>query len=290
MRNAEIGIRDVQMELWIWRHLGIRLPGDWEMLQYSLKMESGRCAFADRYGFRFEMTWRRVDGPPDFDRMLSDYQAKLTEDGMENGHRITNAGIDGLKGTMNGDTITRFGRYAAGESCLVELVFPWPDGRDKELEREVLESFQEVPAYADGCRRWRAFGMDAKVPARLTLEGCRAEPALTEWSFVDKHHRTVLRCARRGMVKEWMNESVHSWLEREVRPDARPPAHWRHEQRGGHAVDRVEGRALPQGWLRRKRHLQSEAWICQGDGRLYSWIAENAADMPSEPLRCCGEG
>jgi len=259
------------------------------MLQYSLKMESGRCAFADRYGFRCEMTWRHVDGPPDFDRMLSDYKAKLTEDGMENGHRIENAGIPGLKGKINGTTITRFGRYAAGESCLVELVFPWPGKRDKDLEREVLESFQESPADTDGCRRWRAFGMDVKVPQQLTIGSCRVEPALAEWQFVDRRERTALRCSRRGLVEAWMKESAQSWLEREARPDTHPPARWRHERRNGHAVDQVEGRAQPQGWWRRKRHLEAEAWICHRDGRLYSWIAEDAPNLPAEPLRCCGE-
>ncbi len=278
------------MQYWIWRHLGIGLPAEWEMLQYSLKMESGRCAFADRYGFRCEMTWQRVDGPPDFDRMLSDYQAKLTEDGMARGHRIENAGIAGLKGRLNGATVTRFGRYAVGESCLVELVFPWPGKRDPDVEREVLQSFQEVPADAAGCRRWRAFGMDVKVPQGLTLGSCRVEPALAEWQFVNRRERPVLRCARRGLVEEWMKESPQSWLEHEARPASRPPARWRHQRRNRHAVDRVDGTAQPQGWLRRKRHLQAEAWICQGDGRLYSWIAESAPDLPTEPLRCCGEG
>lgn len=275
-------------ELWIWRHLGIRLPADWEMLQYSLKLESGRCAFADRCGFRFEMTWRRVDGPPDFDRMMGDYLAKLKTEGMENGHRIENAGCAGLKGVMEGGTITRFGRYAAGESCLVELLFPWHGARDRELEKNVLQSFHEVPADAGDCRRWRAFGMDTRVPSRLRLGGCRVEPAHVEWRFVDRHDRTLLRYARRGMVKEWMSGAVRTWLEREVKAGGRPPARWRNEQRHGHVVDRVEGRTLPRGWLRRSNPLQAEAWICPADGRLYSWMAEGADGLPMRPLTCCG--
>ena len=275
------------MELWIWRHLGLQLPPDWEMLQYSLKLDSGRCAFADRHGFRLELTWRRVEGPPDFDRMLSDYQAKLTDEGMTNGHRIQSAGCPGLKGVIEGKTITRFGRFATAASCLVELVFPWPDGREKELEQNIVQSFHESVGDADGCLRWRAFGMDVRAPASLSLGRCRVEPAHVEWQFMDRRDRLAVRFARRGMVKQWMNRSVQTWLEREVTPGQRPPPRWRHERIEGHAVERVEGRTLPRGWLRRSAPLHSEAWICPQDGRLYSWVAETTTDLPERPLRCC---
>jgi hypothetical protein len=258
------------------------------MLQYSLKLDSGRCAFADRQGFRLEMTWRRVTGAPDFDRMLSDYLAKLADEGMEGGHRIEQCGFQGLKGVMDGQTITRFGRFAADASCIVELVLPWPDGRDKHLEQAILQSFHEVVADESGYSRWRALGMDVNVPVSLKLGSCRVEPAHVEWRFMDRHDHLALRFARRGMVKEWMDQSVQSWLERDVKPGRKPPPRWRHERIGGHAVDRVEGRTLPSGWLRRTRPLTSEAWICQEDGRLYSWVAEQTMVLPERPLKCCG--
>lgn len=268
----------------------MRLPADWEMLQYSLKLESGRCAFADRQGFRFEMTWRRVDGPPDYERMLSDYLSKLSSEGMEDGRRIENAGHAGLAGRTDGNVITRFGCYAAGESCLVELLFPWPGERDKQLEADILGSFGEEPVDRDGCRRWRAFGMDVRAPSSLTMGSCRAEPAFVEWQFVNKRRQPVFRCARRGMVSEWMTGSLQSWLARDALPHTHPPARWKQVQREGHAVARVDGRARPRGWFRHKRHLQAEAWTCPKDGRLYSWRAEGATGLPERPLNCCGEG
>ncbi|NQU40498.1 MAG: hypothetical protein HQ523_11140 [Lentisphaerae bacterium] len=275
-------------ELWIWRGLAVRLPVDWEMLQYSLNIESGRCGFADRYGFRFELTWRRVEGAPDFDRMLSDYLAKLTEEGMQDGHRIHNAGHEGLKGVMDGETITRFGCFATEASCLVELVFPWPNARDKVLEAGVLKSFSETTADNTGCHRWRAFGLDVKVPSSLSLGACKVEPAHVEWQFMDRRGRVALRFSRRGMVDEWLHQSVRGWLEREVKLSDRPPARWQHERVGRHAVDRVEGRSAARGWLRRSPSLRSEAWICPEDGRLYNWIAEARPGLPERPLVCCG--
>ena len=66
---------------WIWREFRCVLPADWEMLQFSRHGDRGRCAFADRYLFRFELDWRVVPAEPEMARMMSDYRAKLTTDG-----------------------------------------------------------------------------------------------------------------------------------------------------------------------------------------------------------------
>ena len=65
------------MVQWIWRQISLRLPATWEMLQFSTEYPQGRCAFADRYQFRFELTWGNVKGEPDYDRMITDYTGKL---------------------------------------------------------------------------------------------------------------------------------------------------------------------------------------------------------------------
>ena len=52
-----------RLETWVWRHLEVRVPADWELLQFSKTPAEGRCAFADRHGFRLELSWRTVAGP-----------------------------------------------------------------------------------------------------------------------------------------------------------------------------------------------------------------------------------
>ncbi len=50
------------MRLWIWRGLCMKVPDDWEMLQFETNTGKGGCAFADRYQFRFEVDWKVVQG------------------------------------------------------------------------------------------------------------------------------------------------------------------------------------------------------------------------------------
>ena len=65
------------MQTCIWRDLRIELPEDWEMLQFSLQRQAGRCAFADRYQFRLELGWRTAEAKPEIERMMSDYLAQM---------------------------------------------------------------------------------------------------------------------------------------------------------------------------------------------------------------------
>ena len=95
------------------------------MLYFSKNPEQGRCGFADRYRYRFEFNWRRVPGPPDFERMMSDYDAKLKVDGEMSGiHRTRSGNWKGVEGKLRDVLNSRFGRYFEKEKCLVEIVFP----------------------------------------------------------------------------------------------------------------------------------------------------------------------
>jgi hypothetical protein len=277
------------MVLWIWRGFGVRVPEAWEMLQYSFKPETGRCVFADRERFRFEMSWRRVPGAPDFERVISDYLAKLKDQGMEKGRRIESAGLQGIEGVINGALITRYGTFASAASAFVELVFPWPGARDEELEHQVLESFEELVPDTSGMQRWRAFGLDVRVPAALALESCRVDPALVQWRFADARARRSLQVARRGMVAQWLHEPVRDWLDGQVKLHGRAPVRRWQSREHGHDVMHIEGRTVPRGWGRRSFPLRAAAWRCPEDGRLYDWVAEGEGDvLANSTLCCCG--
>ncbi len=285
-------------ELWIWRGLRFRVPSDWEMLQFSRNPDEGRCAFADRYMFRLELNWRKVDGPPDFRRMLDDYQAKLKDDEDISGvGRKQAEGWPGVEARIRGRQTTRFGRYLTTPSCLVELVFLWPDAEDGSLTRRVLGSFEAEAPRTDGRQRWRAFGMDMLASGGLPLAECKTAPGLAELCFGDEDSHVRERFARRGMVKEWLAGTVDEWvrhhgpkrnvLERPVR------------QEHGHRVVELHGDERAP-WLRgyfgRRRHEDVAGWICPEDGRLYSVRLERrgsadafALDPPAARLGCCAE-
>ncbi|OGV67178.1 MAG: hypothetical protein A3K19_02295 [Lentisphaerae bacterium RIFOXYB12_FULL_65_16] len=260
------------MQLWIWRHWRLNLPDDWEMLQFSRNPLRGSCAFADRYQFRLEFHWRKVDGPPDFGRMMSDYEARLKEDGMAHPARVQRGAWQGIEGHEEGVLSTRFGRHFPEAACLVEVVFLWPEKRDRSLTGTVLDSIAPEPAYADGLRRWRAFGMDCLVSPAVELDECDVQPACVELRFCDPKHHTVERFARRGMVSEWLKLSMAEWLRvwvgREARVlSSRSVEHGQHRVESLVAESRAPGLA---GACFRYCRSETAAWICPQDKRLYS--------------------
>jgi hypothetical protein len=278
------------MRTWIWRHLSVAVPEAWELLQFSCDRAAGRCAFADRYRFRLEVSWRQVAGPPDVDRMLADYEARLTEQGMTEARRLQRGGWRGLGGRLDGQPMSRYGAYVPQEACVVEVVFIGTDAADAALEERVLASVRAEPPDAEGGRRWRAFGMDMRVPPGVDLAGMTVQPAHAEAHFAGP--RVEVRFARRGLVPVWLRSPVDEWLRGWLPPDARrgtAPA--RALARGGHTVTRLEGRRR-RGLLGPGRPFRAEAWLCPADGRLYSWIGTGAAFVRDGqgPLACCAAG
>ena len=104
------------MRLWVWRYFRLELPDDWEMLQFSRNPHAGRCAFADRYQFRLEISWQALSGPPNMDRLVSDYLSKLKLDGtMPDAVRLDRPPWVGLRGHQGGILTSRFSRHFPAE-------------------------------------------------------------------------------------------------------------------------------------------------------------------------------
>ena len=257
------------MERWIWRNLGLSVPADWEMLQFSRNSDSGRCAFADRYQFRLELDWRAVAGPPEFDRMTSDYLASLQERGMTDGSRFRHRAWHGVGGEVDGRTITRLGRWFSVERIVVELVFLWLRKKDAALMRQIADSVAEEPEHSESFRRWRAFGMDVLATKSLPLQSCTAEPANAGMMFADGKRRSVERFGRRGMVREWLKQTPGEWLRGWADEDVRNVRTSVLDVRG-HSVHMLGGEKTLPGLLRRRASYDAAVWICPADGRLYS--------------------
>jgi hypothetical protein len=285
----------------VWRHIRFQLPDDWEMLQFSRDPSSGSCLFADRYSFRFELDWRKVPGPPDMDRVLSDYSSRLREEKKIDGSRPVSAGEwKGIEARIDGILTTRFGRYFRTESCLVETVFLWPAGRDPALEQAVLSSFDECPAAYGSLRRWTAFGLDLLASSDLTLDECEVKPALARMVFRDVSRGVEEIFERLGMVGSWLKTGVPEWME------SRVPKGFRPSGRTVAAVRRHEIKLCSVEAFRKFRRYgyRAAAWICPNDGRLYhvsvfgplSRGLARKADLPQQDptlpglrLKCCDD-
>lgn len=283
------------MRLWIWHNLRIELPEEWEMLQFSRNPEKGRCAFADRYRFRFEIDWRRVASAPDFDRMMSDYASKLKDDGTEDLTRVNLLESEGLTGITNEHIEARFGRFLPEENYLVELVFIWPKKTwDRGLTAEVIGSLETESAGDTDFQRWRAFGMDLLTHSGSEIEDCRVLPADVDMSFSSPDGRVRERFDRRGMVTEWLSVSVDHWLEQwlpaTVRADSRTA-----DTEKDHHVFRFSGtirRRGVRGVLGGRNNFEAAAWLCPSDDRLYSVSSEWSGGTDrrlrsSRRLSCC---
>lgn len=279
----------------VWRNLSIVPPDDWEMLQFSRDLVAGSCAFADRYQIRLEMRWRKIDGAPLMDRIVSDYRSKLqAEQGMKVGKDCTIGEWRGFEGVGPSLQTTRFFRFMAMESCIVEIIFIWPEARDLTVERNVLTSVAEEKELPGGYRHWSAFGMDLAVSGSMALSSVTVKPALAEMQFLDVAHGNEELFGRRGMVKDWLRGSVREWLDLQV-PAGMHTANSDFVQSGNHRIDRISALGPAGGMgrlLGRKKILRAAAWICPQDERLYSIIAQGPEDSDfagmEHRLACCG--
>ena len=281
------------MQTVVWRNLRLQVPDDWEMLQYSRSFGAGRCAFADRWEFRLELCWRQTGGAPDLGRVMSDYEAALREDGLRTPQREAAGEWRGVRGEQEGVETARWGRYFAGEKCLVEVVVRWPAGREARLEESILASVAEEAPQADGSRRWRAFGMELLAAPGLALTECSAQPACAEMVFGNRSGSAVERFSRRGMVGEWLKVPVEAWLQTWVGDAGARAVESRRLDAGEHRVQCRRGEAVGRGLvgrLLRRRFCEAAAWLCPGDGRLYAYsrvAPARPAGAARVPLRCC---
>jgi hypothetical protein len=283
------------MERFVWQHVAFELPADWEMLQFSREPAQGRCAFADRYQYRFEFNWRQVPGVPDFKRMISDYRAR-----MELDHHLTDA-TDAKYGAWlgfhgrQGETFTsRFGHYFSRLKSVVEVVFLYPDARNRALEKSILASIRDEPPgeYV----HWRAFGLDLKVPAVLAPDHFTVQPAAARMTFRKKKKPALLKAQRLGMVDVWLNMPVEKWLTQQMPPQVRKSRQSTREIQG-HSMCIVQAPWASRGRLIPEGVYEAAAWICPSDQRLYhvervqtkrSRERTAAVFLPEKLCACCG--
>lgn len=287
--------------IWIWHNFKISLPESWEMLQFSRNRQEGRCAFADRTGFRCELSWREVPGKPDFERMLTDYRSKLEEDGYENTSCPRCGPWQGIESSREGRTSSRFGRFFPNPKGdgrkkatpglvgwrlpgrreqlsrgpedtnggrLVEIVFLWPGQRDQSMVNHILSSFAILPG--NGFAPWSAFGMNMLVDHGLDLDKVDVQPARIEMSWRDRKGLAEARFCRLGMVPSWLSAPVAQWLMRWVGSKYKVSALRSLDMGGGHYVERVSGIRRTGGLLGGRIRCRADAWICPRDGRLYA--------------------
>jgi hypothetical protein len=281
--------------LTIWHGIRIEVPSSWEILQYSRKPDVGYLAWADRYQYRLELNWKSVPGLPDFEHMMNDYREKLEEDGVSGLTLRRSHGWHGLIDPNPGGTV-RYGKYVPEQKRLLEILFMWPEKQDRALEDRVLASVGPEAEDGEQSMRWRAFGLDAAVPAGLSLDTCNVMPANAAWTFGDgEKFKESWHVERLGMTDQWLTGGVREWLDGKDPTDLVDPNH-DEVTVAGHQVCWTAGHVaalrFPKVGKRVNRY-EAAAWVCPVDGRMYhvSRIAKASLKQPKSlvggTLRCC---
>lgn len=281
-------------QTWLWNGIEFSLPNDWEMLQFTRNPELGRCAFADRYQFRFELDWMLVSAAPDMERMASDYVAKLQEDGLEDVVKSGHGQWLGATGKEKGMPISRYGAFLPGRSYVLEAVFIWDKAQkaSASFEGRILDSIKTNPPQKDACQPWQAFGMKWTNADGMEFSQCQVAPGLAEATFNNRKLRRIQRFARRGLLDCWMKTTVQDWLEQQI-PKEYKVMEMTNSTENGHEIWQLQAQRSPStmpDWLHGRRTISAAAWICPEDGRLY-FIANHAhkgkAEWPEATLSCC---
>jgi len=285
---------------WVWRHLHVALPDDWEMLRFSRDVEQGSCLFADRGQYRLELSWRQVPAAPDFPRMMDDYIERLKEEDADGRMRLAPStrpgGWHGVEGVGGHAAHSRYGAWLTSASILVELVFFWPDRCDAALRDAILASVREAEPTAAGRLRWEAAGLRLVVEPELMLETCEIQPASVNMVFaIPEKDRVIRRFQRLGMVDRWLAAGVDTWLLGTLRRSVTVMDRTTRRVQD-HTVFRVRGRRRKRGlgvmsgrWLA----VDAAAWRCPHDGRIYCsqhdypLRGRGEATHPDRQLACC---
>jgi len=267
------------MKTWIWHGLRFDLPREWEMLQFSTKLETGRCAWADSDGYRMEIFWKRTASAPAMDVLLATFPQRLAK-----AHGLVVAPLPDVnqwKRWMIGEgPLTRIHALCFESERLLEVVFNLPSGEVDEGTR-VLETFRAEPA--GSAARWAAFGMEWEVPPGHGMTSCIVQPARAEVEMCDRRKREVLRFFRLGMTRHWLRDEPQDWLRRRL-PDS-------YKLQSSELLSLRDGRiaavltagprwpgilpwARPPGWT-------ASAWLEPSDGRLY--CVERLSRRPADP-------
>ena len=273
-----------------WRGIEVSHPAEWEPGFLCGPDVSGRCVFVDRRFQRLEVQWRRVPREPDVTQMYDRLRRSFRD-------RPTSAltGVTGWRGLVRHEEdgcIVHAGRHFADARCLVQAVLVWPQRRDRQVERAVLESI--APQDKGPAAEWRALGLSASVPSNYELASCSNQVGRVTWEF---HRRgrglAGMSIERMAMEKYWLKTSLGDWLKTQLPPGYRPGRELS-VNFGAHRGPQLHSRRTnPLRWLLGLRISRVDlAWSCPTTGMVFRvgmWQRTRGdIDSPAHlQLHCC---
>lgn len=258
----------------IWQGLGISIPPDWEILRFRKDYRSGFLLWADRYGYRFQLSWQRQSSARNAREVCTDFLGKSSLAGEgDSSRRVKDRIWEGVESRKEDRTEQRFFNILPRERCLLEAVVVDKNRVKAKLMDEILDSVTDVPPGEQGEQAWRGFGMDFEVPYEFEIHKCSVLPGSTTIDFVEGGEQpSELTYCRMGMVAHWMRGGLENWWESQWQKRLTKVVHSNFVNKDGIDILVEERHLKPEGAfgkLRRTRRLFSCLWIDSRDGRFY---------------------
>lgn len=256
-----------------WQGLQVRHPSSWEILRFRKDFRSGFLIWADRHGYRFQISWQRESSARDEERVVSDFIGKshMKDPGKEV-LQVKGRPWPGVASRQAERKEERFFKVIPDGRCLLEAVVVDAAAVDPVVVDAVLESVQ-VADKRHSTGEWEAFGLKFEVPSRFRLQLGEVLPASVTLQFDEPGEQPAeITFSRMGMLRYWMKNDMESWWNDK----------WRDRTAGEVLSHRLESNGIPVyterrylrpegafNKLRPLRKLFTCLWVDPADGRLY---------------------
>jgi hypothetical protein len=224
IQNAQIPMNPASPSTYqeiCWMGLRLCVPLDWEIRRHGISPEIGSLVFVDHRTQRMEVRWQRPDKEPDLNRTLEHAMESVKNE--HPGVHISSR-LPSRVGAWTGFVFDRDSRvyravlYDKNTNVLLQATLTLDGSREETHEwvRSLLSSLtvNEAPEKAT---RWRAFGIDCRVPADWVLQEAMAKPMDVRLKFdcgtkrILSKQRSVAEIRRMGMVKDWFDGDLYSF-------------------------------------------------------------------------------
>lgn len=272
-------------------------PRQWELVIACGVDEPGRLVFADRTHQRMDVRWRPLKYVPNMDLMLEKHHRRTDDETEISDLDAAPAPWRGVVRRMGDAAIVHAGRFFRETRWMVEVTVVWPDGRDEQIENEILASVAPQDPRED-IRTWRAMGIDLSAPREFDVRRSVAKVGKVRWELATSPKREAeIVVERLAMPEYWLKTPLRDWLAEGLAEDSKQLRQDPIEINGHRAEQLISVEKIGTlSSLRGLRRLRLDlAWQCPVEARVYhvSMVEvsragrEEIALPESLEIRCC---
>ncbi len=282
------------LDLTCWRGVYIRHPAEWELMQANQADQPGWCLFADRIYQRLDVRWRPVKYVPNLELLLDKYRQHKDREPAPYQLPVPDPWQALGRDTDQGQLTHAF-RFFSDAKLLVETTIIWPEGRNEQVEHEILAGMDTQPAET-ATNRFQAMGISMGIPARYELTETTSTVGHIKWHFTEAgRDRPGVTIERIAMPEYWLSGSIGDWQASDITEKTRVIDR-RVVNCNGHNGQQIitSEKIGPVSSLRGLRLIKLDrAWLCPAENRVYRLVisARSATEEISLPeglaVRCC---